>query len=299
MNNVRPADQNVVLPFTRARTSEAPPPRPLKLAHWLPPKIRNEVVAFLGELVGTFLFLFFAFAGTQCANFVGTRDIDPVPTVGVLLYIALAFGFSLAVTVWVFFRISGGLFNPAVSLGLALIGAIGWIRFLVVIVAQILGGIAAAGIVSSLFPGDLAVRTTLSTLPQTSIQRGLFIEMFCTILLIFTIFMLAAEKHKGTFLAPIGIGLALFVAELGSVMFTGGSLNPARSFGPDVVLGKFDNYHWIYWIGPGLGAIVAVLFYRFIKMLEFETANPGADSDHNPQRYEEEPAGRNSAGAPV
>lgn len=56
-------------------------------------------------------------------------------------------------------------------------------------------------------------------------------------------FMLAAEKHKGTFLAPIGIGLALFVAELGSVMFTGGSLNPARSFGPDVVLGQFDNYH--------------------------------------------------------
>lgn len=108
MNNQRPADQNVVLPFTHARTSENPPPKPLKLVHWLPPKIRNEVVAFLGEFVGTFLFLFFAFAGTQCANFVGARDIDPVPTVGALLYIALAFGFSLAVNVWVFFRISGG-----------------------------------------------------------------------------------------------------------------------------------------------------------------------------------------------
>lgn len=119
MNNVRPADQNVVLPFTRAHTSENPPPRPLKLAHWLPPKIRNEVVAFLGELVGTFLFLFFAFAGTQVANMVGARDIDPVPSVGVLLYIALSFGFSLAVTVWVFFRISGGLFNPAVSVSRA------------------------------------------------------------------------------------------------------------------------------------------------------------------------------------
>jgi aquaporin related protein len=55
--------------------------------------------------------------------------------------------------------------------------------------------------------------------------------------------MLAAEKHKGTFLAPIGIGLALFVAELGGVMFTGGSLNPARSFGPDIILGQFDHYH--------------------------------------------------------
>lgn len=90
--------------------------------------------------------------------------------------------------------------------------------------------------------------------------------------------MLAAEKHRGTFLAPIGIGLALFVAELGSVLFTGGSLNPARSFGPDVVLGKFAKTHWVYWIGPFLGAILAVLFYRFIKMLEYETANPGADA---------------------
>jgi aquaporin related protein len=73
-----------------------------------------------------------------------------------------------------------------VSLGLALIGAIGWIRFIVVVIAQILGGIAAAGIVSSLFPGPLAVRTTLSAIPKTSIERGLFIEMFCTVLLIFT-----------------------------------------------------------------------------------------------------------------
>jgi aquaporin rerated protein, other eukaryote len=93
--------------------------------------------------------------------------------------------------------------------------------------------------------------------------------------------MLAAEHHKGTFLAPIGIGLALFVAELASIFFTGGSLNPARSFGPDVVLGTFNGYHWIYWVGPMLGAVLAVLFYRFVKMLEYETANPGADAGRN------------------
>jgi aquaporin related protein len=63
------------------------------------------------------------------------------------------------------------------------------------------------------------------------------------------------------------------------VFFTGGSLNPARSFGPDVVLGRFDGYHWIYWLGPLLGAILAVIFYRLIKTLEYETANPGADGD--------------------
>jgi hypothetical protein len=56
-----------------------------------------------------------------------------------------------------------------------------------------------------------------------------------------------------------------------------GSLNPARSFGPCVVLGNFPGYHWIYWVGPALGSLLAVVFYRVIKMLEYETANPGQD----------------------
>jgi aquaporin related protein len=186
-----------------------------------------------------------------------------------------------------------------VTLGLCLIGAVGWVRGLLVVIAQILGAIAAAGIVSALFPGPLLVRTTLSTNPATTVQQGVFIEMFLTALLVFTMyvrlassrgpgrlltrihsFMLAAEKHKGTFIAPVGIGLALFVAALAGGYFTGGSLNPARSFGPDVVLGTFEGYHWIYWLGPALGAVVAVLFYRLIKTLEYETANPGQDSDY-------------------
>jgi aquaporin related protein len=70
--------------------------------------------------------------------------------------------------------------------------------------------------------------------------------MFMTAELVFVVFMLAAEKHKATFLAPIGIGLALFIAELAGVYYTGGSLNPARSFGPAVVAHSFEPYHWIY-----------------------------------------------------
>lgn len=58
---------------------------------------------------------------------------------------------------------------------------------------------------------------------DTSVVRGVFIEMFLTALLIFTIFMLAAEKHRATFIAPIGIGLALFVAHLAGARVTGGS----------------------------------------------------------------------------
>ena len=77
----------------------------------------------------------------------------------------------------------------------------------------------------------------------------------------------------------IGIGLALFIAELTGVYFTGGSLNPARSFGPAVVNHQFAPYHWIYWLGPILGSTIAAGFYKFIKILEYETANPGQDND--------------------
>ncbi|KAJ4992658.1 MIP family channel protein [Stagonosporopsis vannaccii] len=241
---------------------------------WLPNRARHLLIAFLGEFIGTFLFLFFAFAATQTANnLLGTRAMD----IQSLTYISLAFGFSLAVNVWVFFRISGGLFNPAVTVAMLLIGAVNWLKAALLIVAQLLGAMAAAGAVSATFPGPLAVRTRLGA--GTSVSRGVFIEMFLTALLIFCIFMLAAEKHRATFIAPIGIGLALFVAELAGVLYTGASLNPARSFGPDVATKRFDRYHWIYWVGPLLGALLAVLLYRLLKLLEYETAIPDADGD--------------------
>jgi len=258
---------------------------------FLPNKVRNHFVAMVGEFIGTFLFLFFAFSATQVANAAaagaGTQNgsLTQIPNTSVLLYISLAFGFSLAVNAWVFFRISGGLFNPAVTLGMGLIGAVTWARAGLIFISQILGSMAASGVVQALFPGPMAVSTTLSS--GTTVARGLFIEMFLTAELVFTIFMLAAEKHKGTFIAPIGIGLALFVAELAGVFFTGGSLNPARSFGPCVVLANFPSYHWIYWLGPALGALLAVGFYRFVKMLEYETANPGQDfNEHEAEVFE-------------
>ena len=71
---------------------------------------------------------------------------------------------------------------------------------------------AAAGVVKGLFPGPLAVTTSLTG--GTSKAQGVFIEMFLTAVLVFTIIMLAAEKHKATFVAPVGIGLALFTCEL-------------------------------------------------------------------------------------
>jgi aquaporin related protein len=103
-----------------------------------------------------------------------------------------------------------------VTLGLCLIGAVPFSRGGLVFISQMLGGMAAAGVVNTLFPGPLAVTTTLSG--GTNKAQGVFIEMFLTAQLVFTIFMLAAEKHKGTFLAPVGIGLSLFIAELAGTL---------------------------------------------------------------------------------
>ena len=86
-------------------------------------------------------------------------------------------------------------------------------RGLLLVPAQFLGATVAAALVSCMFPADIAsVKTTLE--PGTSIAQGLFIEMFLTCNLIITVLMLAAEKSKATFIAPVGIGLAFFVSEL-------------------------------------------------------------------------------------
>ncbi|EFR01215.1 aquaporin-1 [Nannizzia gypsea CBS 118893] len=239
---------------------------------------KKSSVATLGEFVGTFMFLFLSYAGCQIANMsVDPQNAGPEPNPTVLIYISLSFATALAINVWVFYRITGGMFNPAVSLALALVGAISPIRAVMVSVAQVVAGIAAAGVVSALFPGPLVVQTKLSG--GTTVAQGLFIEMFLTAELIITILMLAVVKHRATFLAPLGIGLALFIAQLTGVYFTGGSLNPARSFGPDVIVGGFPGYHWIYWVGPLLGSLLATGFYQALNYLRYQNVNPGQDFD--------------------
>ena len=218
-------------------------------------KIQGHLVAASGEFVGTFFFLYMAFAAhlmivNQAPN-EGPKGGNSSMTI---IYISFAYGFSLLINVWIFYRISGGLFNPAVSgqqtslspisvvvehnlelqipvliairslarvlihpgvqvtLGMVLSGALPPIRGAVLLPAQLIASMVAGGLVSCMFPFDIrGVNTTLA--PGVSIAQGVFIEMFLTCELIFAVLMLAAEKSKDTFIAPIGIGLALLVAE--------------------------------------------------------------------------------------
>lgn len=139
--------------------------------------------------------------------------------------------------------------------------------------------------------GPLVVVTRMA--PSVSITQGIFIEAFGTALLVFVILMLAAEKHETTPLAPVGIGITLFVAELGCVLYTGGALNPARAFGPSVIDGDFPDYHYIYWyvimqylvqtinecrVGPIVGSLMASAYYALNRATKYWEVNPGQDS---------------------
>lgn len=159
------------------------------------------------------------------------------------------------------------------------------------------GAIAAAAAVSATFPGPMTVDVRLGS--GTSISRGLFIEMFATTQLVLTVTMLAVVKHKATYLAPIGIGIALFIGNMCSklhppilllmrrwflivlpslgIYFSGAGINPVRAFAPDVVNHSFPHYHWIYWLGPALAALLTASFYNLLEYFGWRTANPGQD----------------------
>lgn len=162
-----------------------------------------------------------------------------------------------------------------VTLGLVLVGAVRPQSGLIIFPTQIIAAIAAAAVTDALIPGPLIVGNTLDG--GMSAVQGLFLEMFLTSQLVLTVYFLAVEKHRSTFLAPIGIGLSVFIAHICGTTYTGTSINPARSFGPAVLIG-FPRYHWIFWVGPGLGAVLAFGCYEILKFLEYETVNPDQDA---------------------
>lgn len=141
--------------------------------------VYNALIAVLAEFIGTTFFLFFALAGCQVAN---TSFVSSTTAAGTaasastsissanLLYRALSVSFSLAVNAWVFFRITSALFNPAITLGMCLVGSLNWKRGLGVAISQILGGMTAAGLVSGLLPGRLQAETVLGR--RTPVVRG-------------------------------------------------------------------------------------------------------------------------------
>ncbi|KAJ7895108.1 aquaporin-like protein [Mycena leptocephala] len=234
----------------------------------VPLNIRKDIIAASLELVGTMFFLLLGLGGIQAAT---------AETLTATAYVSTCMGFSLVVCAWIFFRITGSLFNPCVTVSLVLLGILPPFRGLLYFIAQFLGSILASALLLRL-TGTLSVNTFLQ--PGTTPAQGVFIEMFITCALVVAVLMLAAEKHQATAFAPVGIGLTLFSCHLFATFYTGASMNTARSFGPALVTGfPTSNHGWYYWVGPFLGSLLGSTFYALCKHVKYWTLNPHQDTD--------------------
>jgi len=220
--------------------------------------------AILLEYIATGLFVFYACGSVVVATVISLQSAATP------LSAAISQGFAIATFVYAISHTSGGHINPAVTLALSISGHMGIFRGLFYILAQLVGGITGAALLSAILPGEFD-STLGSTVPATQISlfQALLCEFIITFTLLFTIFGTAINKAgsaSGTHsLAPLPIGFAVLIGVSIAFSITGGSMNPARSFGPAVVSGTWTN-HWVYWIGP-MGAALAVgLLERYILL---------------------------------
>ncbi|KAI5651261.1 hypothetical protein M9H77_37266 [Catharanthus roseus] len=218
--------------------------------------------AYLAEFISTLLFVF-AGVGSAIAFNKVTSDapLDPSGLVAV----AVCHGFALFVAVAVGANISGGHVNPAVTFGLALGGQITILTGLLYWVAQLLGSIVACFLLK-VVTGGLAVPVH-SLAAGVGAAEGVVMEIIITFALVYTVYATAADPKKGSLgvIAPIAIGFIVGANILAAGPFSGGSMNPARSFGPAVASGDFAG-NWVYWVGPLVGGGLAGLVYSNVYM---------------------------------
>jgi MIP family channel proteins len=207
------------------------------------------------EALGTFLLVFLgAGAIVASASAYGAPD---------LLIVAIGLGMALAIGVTIAMSISGGHINPAVTIGMLVTGRIKAADAAAYIVAQVVGGYIGAALLALILPASVGAAvnwgsTTLSA--NVSVLQGIAIEAVITFILVLAVFGTAVDERAPR-MGGLGIGLALMLCVLVAGPFTGGSANPARTIGPELVSGNF-SYWYVYWIGPIIGGIVAALMYQ-------------------------------------
>ncbi|OQR76690.1 aquaporin AQPcic-like [Tropilaelaps mercedesae] len=141
-------------------------------------------------------------------------------------------------------------------------GNISFVKGFFYVASQCIGAITGAAILQALTPaGNMLGNTTLAN--NVSALMGFFIEAVISFVLVMTVFG-ATDGNRLDVLGsvPLAIGLSITVCHLFAVPLTGASMNPARTFGPALILQNFENHH-IYWLGPMLGGIAAGLIYRY------------------------------------
>ncbi|MGB0176593.1 MAG: MIP/aquaporin family protein, partial [Owenweeksia sp.] len=177
------------------------------------------------------------------------------------LGIATAFGLVVTVMIYTFGAISGAHINPAVSIAFALSGRFKWHKVPAYLLAQFAGAVLASFVLRLLLPATTSMGETR---PIDGSLEALILEgIFTFFLMLVIIFVSSGSKEKGL-MAGLAIGLVVFLEAAMGGPLTGASMNPARSFGPDVALGDL-SYLYIYLIGPVAGASLAVLVWKILK----------------------------------
>nr|CAC82712.1 major intrinsic protein 1 [Populus tremula x Populus tremuloides]CAH60722.1 putative plasma membrane intrinsic protein [Populus tremula x Populus tremuloides] len=255
-----------------AKDYHDPPPAPLidaeEITQW------SFYRAIIAEFVATLLFLYIT-----VLTVIGYKNQTDVHKNGHecggvgILGIAWAFGGMNFILVYCTAGISGRHINPAVTFGLFLARKVSLVRAILYMVAQCLWAICGCGLVKA-FPKSyytnhgggthgLAIRYSKGT--------GLGAEIIGTFVLVYTVFCATDPKRNARdshvpVLAPLPIGFAVFMVHLATIPITGTGINPARSFGAAVIYNKEKAWddHWIFWVGPFIGAAIAALYHQFI-----------------------------------
>lgn len=212
----------------------------------------------VAEFLGTFALVFFG-AGAVCVD----RYLQGTGGIG-LLAIALAHGLTIAIMVSALGHISGGHFNPAISIGFWVTRRIGTVDVILYWLAQILGAIVAAFVLKAVVPEETWRAVALGTpelvrdFPRLS---GMALEGLTSFFLVLVVFATAVDE-RGAFraIAGFGIGLTITLGILVIGPFTGAAMNPARALGPAIAAHHWTNWG-VYWVGPLAGGFVAALLY--------------------------------------
>jgi MIP family channel proteins len=216
------------------------------------------------EAFGTFTLIFIG-AGSIIAS-AGTN----------LVAIALAHGIAIAVMVSALGHISGGLFNPALTIGLWVTRRLTPIDAATYIGAQLGGAIVGGLALVLLFPEQARDLTDLGTPvlgDGVDFLQGVGIEVVLTIFLMLAVFGTALDA-RGPKVGGLFIGLVITMDIAAGGTLTGAAMNPARALGPALASGTWDD-HLVFWIGPILGAVAAALLYEYV-FAEEETAAAAA-----------------------
>ncbi|KAL3835333.1 hypothetical protein ACJIZ3_010069 [Penstemon smallii] len=219
----------------------------------------DSVKATLSEFLSTFIFVF---AGEGSILALDKMYGDSVLGASRLLLIALAHALSLFAAVASSMNVSGGHVNPAVTLGALVGGRVSVLRAIYYWIAQLLGAILASVLLRLATDGMRPVGVSVAA--GVGGLSALLMEIILTFGLVYTVFATAIDPKRGSLgtIAPLAIAFIFGANVLVGGPFSGASMNPARAFGP-ALLGWRWRDHWIYWLGPFIGAALSGLIYEF------------------------------------